>query len=64
MWPSDARCESNSIWSNPEYHSNRPPYVQMRLDEGIAFEASIVNELRALAGSDRERRGDLAPDTV
>ena len=26
--------------------------VQMRLDEGIAFEASIVAELRAVAGSD------------
>ena len=26
--------------------------VQMRLDEGIAFEASVVNELRELAGSD------------
>ena len=24
----------------------------MRLDEGIAFEASVVNELRAVAGSD------------
>ena len=26
--------------------------VQMRLDEGIAFEASVVAELRAVAGSD------------
>ena len=26
--------------------------VQTRLDEGIAFEASVVNELRAVAGSD------------
>ena len=26
--------------------------AQMRLDEGIAFEASIVSELRELAGSD------------
>ena len=25
MWPSDARGESNSISSNPQYHSNRPP---------------------------------------
>ena len=25
IWPSDARGESNSIWSNPQYHSNRPP---------------------------------------
>ena len=29
-----------------------PADVQMRLDEGIAFEASVVAELRALAGSD------------
>ena len=26
--------------------------VQMRLDEGVAFEASVVAELRAVAGSD------------
>ena len=46
------RCESNSIWSNPQYHSNPTADVQMRLDEGIAFEASVVAELRAVAGSD------------
>ena len=52
MWPSDARGESNSIWSNLQNHSNRPPTCRRDSTKSIAFEASVVTELRELAGSD------------
>ena len=34
IWPSNARGESNSIWSNPEYHSNRPPTYRCHSTKG------------------------------
>ena len=52
MWPSDARGESNSIWSNPQYHSNRPPTCRRDSTKRSPFGASVVAELRAVAGSD------------
>ena len=52
MWPNDARYESKSISSNPQNHSNRPPTCRRDSTKASPFGASVVAELRAVAGSD------------
>ena len=60
MWPSDARGESNSIWSNPQYHSNRSPTCR----RDSTKRSLLRHPSWPSCGSGRLRLGVRRPDRI